>query len=217
MFSSRHSNRHFIVGVVILFVGVVLLLDQLGFVASERIFQFWPLILIYFGVNRLTRHPGTVGWFWGGFLILLGISFQLQEFGLRSHSHRCDLACVPDLCRHPSDLAEIPEPEPLGNPSAPGAFTWINRPALRPDAPPTPPPANGSAAGKHRLAERRQCRRRSVRDTIEFCAGLRPGSGAPGGKPGSDFHRRMDEIGDQDAPDGLRDSYNWTRKFVLPG
>jgi uncharacterized membrane protein HdeD (DUF308 family) len=83
---SRQSNRHFTVGVLILVVGVVLLLGQIGFVDADKIFMFWPLILIYFGVNRFARNRGSVGWFWGGFLILLGISLQLEELGL-SHVH----------------------------------------------------------------------------------------------------------------------------------
>jgi hypothetical protein len=102
---TPHSNRHFIVGVLVLLLGTVLLLDQLGVVGANKVFLFWPLILIYFGVNKFfggsfkQRWPwfapvtsaspwsrpdssNLVGRFWGGFLILLGIAFQLQELGI---------------------------------------------------------------------------------------------------------------------------------------
>jgi hypothetical protein len=77
-----HPNRHFVVGVVILLLGLILLLDQIGFADASKIFRFWPLILIYFGVNRLVSCRDMVGRFWGGFLALLGLSFQLEELGL---------------------------------------------------------------------------------------------------------------------------------------
>jgi len=76
----RHANRHFIVGVIILAIGVVLLLDQLG---MTEITKFWPLILIYFGVNKFSTSGDMNGRFWGGFLTLLGVSFQLEELGVR--------------------------------------------------------------------------------------------------------------------------------------
>lgn len=78
----RHSNKHFIVGIIILFVGLVLLLDQLGFTEANKIFLFWPLILIYFGVQKLLCSSSMVGRFWGGFMTLLGISFQLEALGV---------------------------------------------------------------------------------------------------------------------------------------
>jgi hypothetical protein len=77
-----HPNRHFIVGVIILLLGLILLLDQLGFADARKIFLFWPLILVYFGVNKLVSSDDMTGRFWGGFLTLLGISFQLEELGL---------------------------------------------------------------------------------------------------------------------------------------
>lgn len=83
MTDLRHANKHFIIGVIILGVGVILLLDQLGFTDANEIFRFWPLILIYFGVQKLITAHNMVSRFWGGFITLLGISFQLEALGLR--------------------------------------------------------------------------------------------------------------------------------------
>jgi predicted membrane protein len=79
---TRHPSRHLIIGVVILILGVILLLDQLGFLEADKIFLFWPLILIYFGVTKMQTRRNPTGAFWGAFLVLLGISFQLEELGL---------------------------------------------------------------------------------------------------------------------------------------
>jgi hypothetical protein len=77
----RNSNRHFIVGVVILVLGVVLLLDQIGILDASRIFLFWPLALIYFGYYKFTHSRMMAGRFWGGFCLLLGLSLQAELLG----------------------------------------------------------------------------------------------------------------------------------------
>jgi len=77
----RSSNKHLIVGLVFLFLGLVLLLDQIGILNANRIFMFWPLALIFFGYYRFTHTCTISGRFWGGFCLLLGISLQAEEFG----------------------------------------------------------------------------------------------------------------------------------------
>jgi hypothetical protein len=213
------SNRHFIVGVLILLVGVVLLLDQIGFVAANEVFKFWPLILIYFGVNRVTRNRGTVGWFWGGFLILLGISFQLQELGL-SHIRieviwPVFLICagillivnrygnrsrwdVPPTPGPPADFPPAPTPgpppgSPPGTPppwSAPEAAS-VPGGASATGAPADAPPSGAPPSGAPNYAPPFGA---PSQTHSNFAAG--PGPDWHGAKPWSDFHRRMDEMSD---------------------
>jgi hypothetical protein len=77
----RPPQNHFIVGLVILGLGVILLFDRIGLLDAGRIFLFWPLILIWFGYHRFVHAPSMSRRFWGGFLLLLGISFQAEELG----------------------------------------------------------------------------------------------------------------------------------------
>jgi hypothetical protein len=77
----RPAQNHFIVGLVILGLGVILLLDQIGILDAGRIFLFWPLILIWFGYHRFVHAQSLSRRFWGGFLLLLGIAFQAEELG----------------------------------------------------------------------------------------------------------------------------------------
>jgi hypothetical protein len=79
---TRHASKHLIVGVAILVLGVILLLGQLGVLEADKVFLFWPLILIYVGAHKIQTRRNPTGTFWGAFLILLGISFQLEELGL---------------------------------------------------------------------------------------------------------------------------------------
>ena len=77
------STRGLIFGIIVVIAGVTLLLDQMNLVDASRIFRFWPLLLIVWGVSTLLSCQGSGRRFWGGFLILLGIALQLQELGYR--------------------------------------------------------------------------------------------------------------------------------------
>ncbi len=211
MLYSRHPNRHFIVGVIILLVGVVLLLVQIGFNAADRIFQFWPLILIYLGVNRLTRRRGSIGWFWGGFLILLGISFQLQEFGL-SHVHIIVIWPVFLICagillilqRYDSrsrwDVPPMPGPPP--------GFSPGPAPGISPGPPPEPPPAPGSPSGTTGAPSGAPSGFGAAPTQSNFAQGQWRDSRQPANQ-WDEFHHRMDEFGER-MHNSFRDAGNWS-------
>lgn len=66
-------------GLVIISLGVLFLLRQLGYVTfsiGDAVSTFWPCILIYFGLTQLMsgRSHGGSGW-WGGFMVILGAIF----------------------------------------------------------------------------------------------------------------------------------------------
>jgi Cell wall-active antibiotics response 4TMS YvqF/Domain of unknown function (DUF5668) len=163
---ARPASRHFIAGVVILLLGVVLLLDQLGFVEAGKIFLFWPLILIYLGAVKLRNRLRPTHFFWGVFLVLLGISFQLEELGL-SHIHFGTIWPVFFICvgillilqRYerrniwwdPSATAPPPGPPP-GSPDAPSAAPPSGNPSqtasnFAQDSGPKPPHGWGPMGG----------------------------------------------------------------------
>ena len=75
------GTRGLIFGIIIVIVGVTLLLDQMNLIDANRVFRFWPLALIFWGVSTLLTCQGSGRRFWGGFLILAGTAFQLQELG----------------------------------------------------------------------------------------------------------------------------------------
>lgn len=163
----RRTSRHFIIGVLIVLLGFVLLLDQLGFVEAGKVFLFWPLILIYFGLHKLLGDQNSVGRFWGGFLILLGVSFQLEELGFSyvriGTIWPVFLICVGVLLilrryenrSHWEDQSAPPPPPPApGGPEIPGNAPPVDVPpsgAVPPpvDAPPSnaPPPVTPPPAG----------------------------------------------------------------------
>jgi hypothetical protein len=83
MRSLTRGTRGLIFGIFVVIAGVTLLLDQMNLIDANRVFRFWPLLLIVWGVSTLLSCQGSGRRFWGGFLILAGIALQLQELGFQ--------------------------------------------------------------------------------------------------------------------------------------
>jgi hypothetical protein len=210
---SRRSNRHFIVGVLILLLGFVLLLDQLGFVEANRIFMFWPLILIYFGLNRFLRHRESVARFWGGFLVLLGVSFQLEELGL-SHIHIATIWPVFLICagvllilRRYENRNRWPDGPIPGPPPGPVAS---QPPEIPPEVPPGAPPGPATAAPPGPSGPSNYAPFASgPGPTQSNFAGGRWDNSRRSANPWDDFHHRMDEFGER-VHDSFHGAGNWS-------
>jgi predicted membrane protein len=76
---NRCCGRGMFWGVILTLFGLGLLLDHMGIISIDRIWRFWPLLLIVVGVFNL-RAPERR--FWGVLLILGGAFFQFRELGL---------------------------------------------------------------------------------------------------------------------------------------
>jgi predicted membrane protein len=64
---------------LIIAVGLIFLLDSLGYVSAGYIFRyFWPAVFILFGLEGLCLRAGP-GRFWGLFLVVAGILFLMDR------------------------------------------------------------------------------------------------------------------------------------------
>lgn len=81
MSSGRRIRKSFLLGLIVLVVGVVLLLGQLNIVNPDQILRFWPSLLVVFGIHNLVAGCGGGRRFWGVFLILAGVILQLEYLG----------------------------------------------------------------------------------------------------------------------------------------
>lgn len=77
----RNAPRLF-VGLVICALGLLALLDNLGWIEFGNIWRLWPLILIALGMSRLLRPPGSQGRFAGCILVILGGWFLLSNMDI---------------------------------------------------------------------------------------------------------------------------------------
>ena len=67
-------------GLLLIGFGVLFLLQNLGFVYFDRVWDFWPVILIVVGLGRLARGWGFGGRLWSLALIAIGVVFLLRNF-----------------------------------------------------------------------------------------------------------------------------------------
>jgi predicted membrane protein len=68
-----------VIGALIVAIGLVILLDNLGIVRVYDIWRFWPVILIGFGVSRILESRAPGGQVWGGLMVLVGAAFLLDN------------------------------------------------------------------------------------------------------------------------------------------
>jgi predicted membrane protein len=66
-------------GVALCLLGAALLLDHLGVISTDRIWRYWPLIVVVVGIVDLMQ-PGRRAW--GVFLILGASLYQLDSLGI---------------------------------------------------------------------------------------------------------------------------------------
>jgi predicted membrane protein len=59
--------------------GVALLLDHMGIISVDRLWRFWPLLLICAGIPNIVSRERRL---WGILLITGGVLFQLNELGI---------------------------------------------------------------------------------------------------------------------------------------
>ena len=70
-----------ITGVIIVSVGVVLLLAQLGLFRFNAVWHFWPVILIVVGLAKMVESTAVSARIWGGMLALIGGLLLAHELG----------------------------------------------------------------------------------------------------------------------------------------
>ena len=83
---QRRGGHHspiagFFVGGCIVAVGLLLLLDNLGIVRFRDAWDFWPLILVVFGVGKILDGRSPAAFVFGGILALLGSFLLLDNLG----------------------------------------------------------------------------------------------------------------------------------------
>jgi len=66
-------------GIILLAIGSIFLLDNLGYVSAGRFFAFWPLIPIAIGVAKIVKPESR---FWGAMFVIFGIFLLLNQLGV---------------------------------------------------------------------------------------------------------------------------------------
>ena len=75
----RSSMSGVLFGAVIVVIGLLLLLDNMGIVQVHDLWRFWPVILIVVGVSKVLEGRTPAGWVWGGLVALVGAMLLLDN------------------------------------------------------------------------------------------------------------------------------------------
>ena len=73
---ERRQISRLVGGVLLLLVGALFVLQNLGFVRAGRIGDYWPLLLVWIGLARMATRRQFAS---GLVLFLLGVFFQLER------------------------------------------------------------------------------------------------------------------------------------------
>jgi predicted membrane protein len=77
--SYRHSGTHGIFfGAIVVAIGCLLLLDNLGIVRFHDIWQYWPVLMVAWGVSHVVDSRTPSGWVWGAVVALFGAFLLLD-------------------------------------------------------------------------------------------------------------------------------------------
>jgi cell wall-active antibiotic response 4TMS protein YvqF len=77
-----------VMGVLLVFVGMLFLLDNLGVWEAGQVFRYWPLALMAMGVPALIAPKDTADPAWGITLTSAGLFFLLRELDVIDWSIR---------------------------------------------------------------------------------------------------------------------------------
>jgi predicted membrane protein len=83
---SRHHYRStshgLFFGAIVVAIGCLLLLDNLGIFRFHDVWQYWPVLLVAFGVSRIVDSRTPSGWIWGGIVALIGAFLLLDTLDI---------------------------------------------------------------------------------------------------------------------------------------
>jgi predicted membrane protein len=77
--NRRDSYGGLVPGAILLAIGIIFLLDRMGYINVRHFLQFWPLIIIAVGIAKIARNDARV---WGALILLFGVFLQLNELGI---------------------------------------------------------------------------------------------------------------------------------------
>ena len=70
-----------VLGIVVIFMGIIFLLDNLGVADAGAVLRFWPIIFVVFGTLKILRTRSIPGYVVGGIFIFIGLLMLSHRLG----------------------------------------------------------------------------------------------------------------------------------------
>ena len=71
-----------VVGGLIVLIGLMILLDNMGIVRIHDVWRYWPVLLIVVGVAKVVESRAPAGYIWGGVITLAGALLLLDNLDI---------------------------------------------------------------------------------------------------------------------------------------
>ena len=82
----RHRYGHgaggMVIGALIVLIGLVILLDNMGIIRFHDVWRYWPVLLIVLGVSKILESHAPAGYVWGGVITLAGALLLLDNLDI---------------------------------------------------------------------------------------------------------------------------------------
>ncbi len=78
----RSGTHGLFFGAIVVTIGVLLLLDNLGIFRFHDLWQYWPVLLVAYGVSRIVDSRSPAGYVWGGVITLIGAFLLLDTLDI---------------------------------------------------------------------------------------------------------------------------------------
>jgi predicted membrane protein len=78
----RSGSHGLFFGAIVVAIGVLLLLDNLGIFRFHDVWQYWPVLLVAYGISRIVDSQTPSGYVWGGVVALIGAFLLLDTLDI---------------------------------------------------------------------------------------------------------------------------------------
>ena len=86
--TTNRASIQVVIGILVIAVGVLFLLDNLGILDFHGIARFWPVSFIVIGAIKMSDTKSHNGYFFGALLIFIGVLMTLNRLGFLYFSWR---------------------------------------------------------------------------------------------------------------------------------
>ncbi len=83
---AHRFSPQIVFGLLIIFFGAVFTLNNVGVIDSDEYIQYWPAFIALYGVVQIFERQTSAGRFWGGFWIVVGSIWLLNNLDI-THVH----------------------------------------------------------------------------------------------------------------------------------
>ena len=77
-----HGAGGIVVGGLIVLIGLLILLDNMGIIRFHDVWRYWPVLLIVLGVSKILESHAPAGYVWGGVITLAGALLLLDNLDI---------------------------------------------------------------------------------------------------------------------------------------